>query len=101
MDPWLICAALFLPLPWRFAVAFLFPRSQRPRIRLAVFVAPLVAIAAYFLIVACRSPEYHITLPVLLFGFWVPQFLLIAFFAMCEREQSRQSAREAGATAAR
>ena len=43
MAPLLICATLFLPVPWRVLVGYVFPWSRWPRVGMAVFLVPLVA----------------------------------------------------------
>jgi len=95
MAPLLICATLFLPVPWRVLVGYVFPWSRWPRVGMAVFLVPLVAWAVALSVIAVQEGEYLVGLPILISGFWFPQFILIGFFAWCEREQSRASSREA------
>jgi hypothetical protein len=95
MEPWLICAALFLPISWRLVVGFVSPWSRWPRVGVVLFLVPLIAVAASISVVGVREGEYLLGLPILLIGFWCPQLILIAFFAWCEREQSCRSSSDA------
>ena len=88
MKPWLICLVLFLPMPWRVLIGFICPWSRWPRVGVALFLVPLLAVGAAVSAMGVLEGEYLVGLPILIAGFWLPQFILIAFLACCEREQA-------------
>ncbi len=88
MEPWLVFAVLLLPMPWRVLVGWVFPWSRRPRVGVALFMAPLFALGVVLSATGALEDETFVGLPMLMAGFWLPQFVLIAFFACCDQEHA-------------
>jgi|LakMenEpi03Aug12_release.lakeMendotaPanAssembly.Ray.scaffolds.fasta_scaffold3169320_1 hypothetical protein len=88
MEPWLVFAVLLLPMPWRVLVGCAFPWSRWPRVGVALFLVPLLALGFALSVTGALEGETFVGLPILIAGFWLPQFILIAFFACCEREHA-------------
>ena len=85
----LFVTALFSPIFARIVVGLVPGKSGTAK--LVVLTFSLTLIAGLFLTLGWRMGVYGAFIPYCLVAFWLPQLALIAFFELCEREETKDS----------